>query len=159
MQIDSFTVTILVIITMALIGAFTRKRKKDKCLRDFRNSPVTIERINGEIIAKGILNVETTGLELKYPEIVNGNAGSPESSYLLFKHEFPQIQAIIRYHDELSKKGKKAREKELRKTYKPSVIRKMFRKFHNILKTIKDSLGEIANTMFSQFKKTRTAIV
>ncbi len=156
MQIDSFTITILVILLMTLIGAFTRKRQKDKCLRDFRNSPVTIERINGEIIAKGILNVETTGLELKYPKTIKGNAGSFESSYLLFKHEFPQIQAVIRYHDELSKEGKKARNRELKKTYKPSVFRKMSRKFHNILKTLKDSLSEIANTMFSQFKKTRT---
>lgn len=156
MQIDSFTITILVIILMSLIGAFTRKRKKDKCLRDFKNSPVTIERINGEIIAKGILNVETTGLELKYPKNIKGNSGSLESSYLLFKYEFPQIQAVIRYHDELSEKGKIARHRELKKTYKPSFFRKSVRKFQNIIKTLKDSLSEIVNTMFSQFKKTRT---
>lgn len=156
MKIDSFTITLIVIIVSALIGAFRRRRKIDKCLKDFEESPTTVERINGEILAKGILNVENTGLELKYPEEIKGNNGLVETSCLIFKYEYAQIQAVIRYFDELSEKGKIAREKELRRTYKPSFFRRTKRKFQSFLKTIKDSLSEIANTMFSQFKKTST---
>jgi len=159
MKIDTFTVTLIVIMVSALIGAFRRRRKIDKCLKDFENSPTTVERINGEIMAKGILNVENTGLELKYPEKIIGNNGLEETSCLIFKYEYTQIQAVIRYHDELSEKGKIAREKELRRTYKPSFFRRTRRKFQSILKTIKDSLSEIANTMFSQFKKTSTGAI
>ena len=52
---DTLTITIIFIILTALIGAFTSRKKRDKCLYDFNNDPVTLEKITGKVTTKGIL--------------------------------------------------------------------------------------------------------
>ena len=158
MVIDSFTITIVVILTAALISAFSRRVKRDKCLYDFNNDPVIIEKINGEIVGGGILRVENTGLEFIYAEEKKDNkTQSVLSSYIFYKYEYPQIQALIRFHDKLSEEGKKAREKELRRTYNPSIFKKIKRKIQNFFKTISDSLTELANAMVMHLQKSGAA--
>jgi len=154
MVLDSFTVTIVVILMAALISAFSRRVKRDKCLYDFNNDPVVLEKINGEIAGEGILRVENTGLEFIYPEEKEDNkTQSVLSSYIFYKYEYPQIQALIRFHNRLSDEGKKAREKELKRTYNPSFFKRIRRKIQNLFKTISDSLTELANAMVMHFQK------
>jgi len=153
-MLDSLTITILLIILTALIGAFTNRVKRDKCLYDFNNDPVTLEKITGKVTTKGILKVESTGLEFIYPiEKINPENSLIHTSFLFFKYEYPQIQALIRFQDELSEDGKKKREKELKRVYKPSVFRKSRRKLQNVFKTISDSLKEVGNVIVSHFQK------
>jgi hypothetical protein len=65
---DSATaVTILFIIFAAGVGAFVRKRSRDKCLLDFEHNMVTLEQKSGKTIW-GNLRVENTGLEFVYSE-------------------------------------------------------------------------------------------
>ena len=99
---DSLTITILIIFAAALISAFSRRVKRDKCLYDFNNDPVSLEKITGKITAKGILKVENTGLEFIYTkEKKNEEKNHMHSTYIFYKYEFPQIHALIRFHDEL----------------------------------------------------------
>ncbi len=151
---DSLTITILIILAAALISAFSRRVKRDKCLYDFNNDPVSLEKITGKITAKGILKVENTGLEFIYSkEKKDEEKNHMHSTYIFYKYEFPQIQALIRFHDELSEEGKKARERELKRTYRPSAYKKLKRKIRNISKTVSDSLTELANAMVAHFQK------
>ncbi len=151
---DSLSITILIILAAALISAFSRRVKRDKCLYDFNNDPVTLEKITGKITTKGILKVENTGLEFIYPKEKNNEEKNfVHATYIFYKYEYPQIQALIRFHNELSEDGKKAREKDLKRTYKPSVYKRLKRKIQNIFKTISDSLTELANVMVTHFQK------
>jgi len=151
---DSFTITLLIILATALISAFSRRVKRDKCLYDFNDHPVSLEKITGKITAKGILKVENTGLEFVYlKEKIDDEKNFIHSTYIFYKYEFPQIQALIRFHDELSEEGKKAREKELKRTYKPSALKRLKRKMQNFFKTISDSLTELTNAMVTHFQK------
>lgn len=153
-MLDSLTITILVIILTALIGAFSNRVKRDKCLYDFNNDPVTLEKITGKVTTKGILRVESTGLEFIYPvEKVNPENDLVQTSYLFYKYEYPQIQALIRFQDELSDDGNKKRTKELKRVYKPSIFRRAKRRMQNIFKTISDSLKEVGNALVSHFQK------
>ena len=43
-------ITILFIIFAAGVGAFIRKRSRDKCLRDFEKNMVTLEQKSGKTI-------------------------------------------------------------------------------------------------------------
>jgi len=149
MELNSLTITIILIISAVVLGVLARKRRKDKCLRSFDKSPVTIEKINGEILTKGVLNVKTTGLEIKFPEPIKTNSGFILSSYLIYKYEFPQIQAIIRPQDELSSRGQKIRSRRLRLTYRPSLFRKIVRKIRNLFNSLKDSFIEVMNISIS----------
>lgn len=155
-MIDSFTITIVFIILATLVAALIRGRNKDKCLKDFASNVITLEQTSGKIL-KGTLRLENTGLELIYPSKTKNKNGNEEASYILYKHEYPNIQAIILYHSALTELGKKKRQKELKKIYHPSLLRRLKRKIKNIFKTIKDSIMEVFNLLIMQAKKTPSA--
>ncbi len=153
-MLDSLTITILLIILTAILGAFTNRVKRDKCLYDFNNDPVTLEKITGQVTAKGILKVESSGLEFIYPkEVKNSQTGFIHASYLFYKYEYPQIRALIRFQEDLTEEGKKKRERELKRVYQPSVIRRARRRVLNFFKTISDSLKEVGNALVIHFQK------
>jgi len=79
--------------------------------------------------------------------------GHFESSFILYKHEFDHIGAVIRYHDELSDANKKKRQKQLERTYHPPLARRLKRKLANVFKTVRDSVAEVINLLMSQAKK------
>ncbi len=145
MEFNSLTITITLIISAVILGVSSKRRNKDRCLNSFDKSPVTIEKITGEIITKGVLKVRTTGLEIKYPEVITTPKGFSLSSYLLYKYEFPQIQAIIRPQVELSQKGQKKRDKKLESSNRPNLFRKIIRKTRNLFNSLKDSFLEVMN--------------
>jgi hypothetical protein len=103
------------------------------------------------------LRVENTGLELNYPAKHKDKEGHDETSYILYKNEYANIQALVRYHDKLSERGKKEREKELKRTYHPTLVRRIKRKIQNVFKTIRDSVMEVVNLLLSQAKRATPA--
>ena len=112
----AFEITLLFIIAATLVATFARRIRRDKCLRDFSGFNVTLECTDSKVIW-GNLRVENTGLELVYPEKHKDGQGHDEASYILYKNEYPKIQALLRFHNRLNDKGKKKRQKDLEKTY------------------------------------------
>jgi len=149
-------ITIVFIILATVVAAFVRRRNRDRCLKDFRNNMVTLEETGGSIIC-GKLRVENTGLEFAYPAAHKNKDGHIQTSSILYKHEYPNIIALIRFHNELSEVGKKEREKELKRTYHPRMLRRLKRKIQNVFKTIRDSVMEVVNLLVSQAKRTTPA--
>ena len=149
-------ITIVFIILATVVAAFVRRRNRDRCLKDFRNNMVTLEETGGSIIC-GKLRVENTGLEFAYPAAHKNKDGHIQTSSILYKHEYPNIMALIRFHNELSEVGKKEREKELKRTYHPRMLRRLKRKIQNVFKTIRDSVMEVVNLLVSQAKRTTPA--
>ena len=153
---DTLAITIILIILVTIVAAFVRRKSRDKCLKDFSHDLVTLEETTGRVI-RGKLRVENTGLEFTYPAHLKDENGHDETSFILYKYEYSNIQALIRYHDELSETAKRDREKELKRTYHPRVLRKLKRKIQNVFKTVKDSVMEVVNLLISQAKGTTPA--
>jgi hypothetical protein len=149
-------ITILFIVFAAGVGAFVRKRSRDKCLRDFEKNMVTLEEKSGKTIW-GKLRVENTGLEFVYPDKHKDQQGHEEASYILYKFEYPNIEAVIRFLDDLSEQNKTSREKELKRTYHPGPGRRLKRRILNVFRTVRDSIVEIVNLLISQAKKATPA--
>ena len=149
-------ITIIFIVLATVVAAFIRRRSRDKCLKDYSRNMVTLEETSGKTIW-GRLRVENTGLEFVYPTRHEDKEGHNEMSYILYKHEYPNIAALIRYYDELSERNKKEREKELKRTYHPGLMRRLKRKIQNVFKTVKDSVMEVVNLLMSQAKKATPA--
>ena len=149
---DTFGITIIFIFLCAFVGAFVSGRSKDKCLASFSKNMVTLEDKTGKTIW-GVLRTENTGLELVYREKYQDTEGHIEASYILYKNEYSLIQAIIRFHDQLSDKSKKMRLKKLQKTYHPSFLRRLNRRIINVFKTVRDSLVEVMNLFIGQVKQ------
>ncbi|MHC4759517.1 MAG: hypothetical protein ACYTE8_12745 [Planctomycetota bacterium] len=151
-EVSATTLTIIFIVLAALVGAFVRRVARDKCLKDFANFLVTFERTDGRTVW-GKLNVENTGLEFIYPDVHKDEDGHDETTYILYKNEYPNIQALLRFHDELSKMNQIRRQMELDKTYHPTFLRRLCRKVANLFKTIRDSILEVINLLMAQAKK------
>jgi hypothetical protein len=149
-------ITIIFIILATAVGAFIRRRSRDKCLKDFSRNMVTLEDTSGKTIW-GKLRVENTGLEFVYKTKHEDQQGHHETSYILYKYEYPNIAVLIRYLDELSERNKKERQKKLKRTYHPTLLRRLKRKTANIFKTIRDSVMEVVNLLISQAKKATPA--
>ncbi|MFQ6127013.1 MAG: hypothetical protein ACE5R6_20750 [Candidatus Heimdallarchaeota archaeon] len=155
-EIPFTAITIIFIGLAAVVGALIRRISKDKCLKDFSRNMVTLQEISGKIVW-GKLRVENTGLEFIYPQKHKDKEGHDETSYILYKYEYPNIAALIRFHDELSERNKKEREEELKRTYHPTLLRRFGRKIKSIFKTVRDSVIEVVNLLISQAKKATPA--
>jgi hypothetical protein len=150
---NSFAITIAFIILATLVAAFVRRITRDKCLRDFQNNFVNLLQTDNKTVW-GNLRVENTGIELLYKNKHQDTDGHIEASYILYKCEYPKIQAILRFIDELSDKNKKHRQKQLAKTYHPRFFSRAKRKTANIFRTVRDSIAEVVNLFISRVKKT-----
>jgi len=155
-KISPTAITIIFIVLAAVVGAFIRRVSRDKCLKEFSRNMVTLQETSGKIVW-GTLRVENTGLEFVYPQKHKDEDGHDEASYILYKYEYPNITALIRFHDELSERNKKEREKELKRAYHPPLLRRGIRKTKNMFKTLRDSLIEVVNLLISQAKKATAA--
>lgn len=149
-------ITIIFIVLATGVGAFIRRRSRDKCLRDFERNMVTLEDKGGKAVW-GKLRVENTGLEFVYPEKQEDSDGHLECSFILYKHEFEHISAVLRYHDELSEANKKKRHNQLERVYHPGLLRRAKRRVLNVFKTVRDSVVEVINLLMSQAKKATPA--
>jgi hypothetical protein len=152
----AFYITVLFIGLSTFVGMIIKKLHRDKCLKDFAGYMVTLEEMNGKDVW-GKLRVENTGIELAYPEMHTDSDGHLEASYIVYKFEFPNIAAFVRYHDGLSEEGKKKRQRDLERTYHPGLLRRARRKTQNFFKTIRDAVVEIMNLLISKAKKTGAA--
>ena len=150
---DAATITIIFIILSALVAVVLRKIKKDKCLKDFRDDIVTLELLNGQQY-RGEMKMKSSGLQFNYPELIEGEYNLKFLSFLLYKNEFPDIQAVVRYHRDLTEAGRELRKKDFQRTFQPSRWRRIRRSILNFLKIIKDAVIEIINMMTSHLSKT-----
>lgn len=152
-MLDPLTITILVIILVALIAAYVRRWQIDKCLKHFDSDPITLEKVSGKTPATGLLNVKHTGMEFRYIDKIVDEKGLLHASYIIYKSEYHKIRALIRFHDQLNDEERKKRAKELRRTYHPNLWRRMKRRLINLMKTLRDAISEIIGVLISQFQK------
>ncbi len=146
---DPFYFTLLLIIAAIIIGVISKARNKDRCLKHFNNYLVTIENITAEIITKGILKIKSTGMEIKFPHLVETATNIEQATYLIYKYEFDKIQAIILPLEELNDKGVKLRNKKFRIIKSPGFFRRAIRKTRNLFNSLKDSFIEVMNISIS----------
>lgn len=149
---DTFLLTILIIVLTTLLASYIRRISKDKCLKSFEGYYVTVELADGKTYT-GKLEVENTGLEIIYRESAEED-GVQKMSHIFYKDELPLITAILRYHDQLTGKNSRKRQATLKKTYHPNLFRRICRKISNLVKLIKDSLIEIITILSGKFKTT-----
>ena len=150
------TITIIFIVLASFVGALLKRRSKDRCLNDFSRYLITLEKTGNKAIW-GKLRVENTGLELVYQDIYKDSDGHDEASYILYKQEYSNIQALVRFHDQLSNCDRVRRDKDLEKTYHPGFFRRFGRKVKSVFKMVRDSVMEVVNVLISQAKKTTPA--
>jgi len=97
---NPFALALTIIFLIAIIAAFVAARKRDRCLKKFRDYPVTLLRQDGRTLW-GRLRVFSKGLELVYARSAH-EAG--KRSLLIYEPELAGILAVYRFVDRLDAK-------------------------------------------------------
>ncbi len=101
------------------------------------------------------MGLENTGLELTYRSDYK-DEDHIETSFIIYKSEYEDIQVIYRYTDELSEERKIEREKDLERTFHPPKVKILLRKMRNTVNTAKDAIIDVLNLVIGQVKKVGT---
>jgi hypothetical protein len=148
----SLIITIGVIFLLSLTGAYLRSRARDRCLKSWEGFHVTLELTDGKLVW-GRLHVASTGMELAYLDSVQDEQHI-ESSYLIYASEYPQIQGMYRYVEQLSDTSKRKRTHDINSSFHPGLMRRLRRSSQNFLGTATDSLNEVFGLVLGRVQKT-----
>ncbi|TET33050.1 MAG: hypothetical protein E3J72_17875 [Planctomycetota bacterium] len=152
-----FALTLLFIFASAILGAFLSARARDKCLKDFHRYSVTLEDKTGNI-AWGCLRVFSTGFELEYETEYQNTDSHVESSYVVYENEYINIYTLYRYHDQLTSRDKRRRLRQIKRTYRPSLLWRLGRKIRNAFNTLRDAFTKSIDAFIGQAKKGSTLL-
>src|SRR5437667_5613118 len=148
-----FYLTLLVIFLTAVITTILSKRTRDKCLKFFSGYHVTLERMRGQT-SWGTLRVFSSGVEIVFDHPYLDTRGRKKTSFLLYGNEIePQLLCLLRYHDELSERAKNAREKQVRRTFNPGPLRRLWRGVRNFVNTLRDAFNAAIGAVVTQYSR------
>ena len=144
-------ITLIIVILSALVGAYLNGKRRDRCLEHFERDPVNVELLGGRQIW-GRLHVEPTGIELIYASDHRDVQEHIETTYLLYKDEFPQIQAIYRYCDAMDEDELQRRQAMIDKVFHPRPGARLRRRLRNFISLASDSLAQAIGVIVGSSK-------
>ena len=147
----SFILTLVVILLATLVGSYLRSSRRDRCLEDFDSFHVTVERKNNRVIW-GTMKLFPTGFDLTYRADVQDEQHI-ETSYIFYKDEYQDIQAIYRYARELDEEAQKRRARDIDRAFHPTLLRRFRRASRNFMSTATDSLNEALGMVIGRARK------
>ena len=153
----SFILTLAVIVLSTLIGAYVRSRRKDRCLNDFSGYHVTLERKNNRVVWGDML-LQPTGFELVYHSDVEDDHHM-ETSYIYYKDEYSDIQAIYRYARDLTPELQERRARSVERSLHPGLFRRARRGLRNFMSTATDSFSEALTMTLGRVQRKGAALM
>ncbi|MCS7038392.1 MAG: hypothetical protein RMN24_01645 [Anaerolineae bacterium] len=147
----SLVATLAFIFIATLAGAWLRARRVDPCLRAFADYHVTLELADGKLIW-GTLEVTASGLELRYRQAIRDDA-HVEASYVLYRPEYPLIQAIYRYARGVDAAEGRRRDRDVQRWFHPGPFRFLLRKIRSFLAMSSDALNEVIGLLLGKARR------
>jgi hypothetical protein len=149
-----FWLTILVIFALGIVAAFVRLLQKDKCLKLLDDFHVTYL-AGGPRTIWGDLQVSSSGLELIYDAPYRTQRGLAKSTSLIFADELDACVAICRTVHGLSRKEHGARKRQIRRSFRPGLLRRLARWLRNAVNTLRDAFVKALSLVAGQVTKAR----
>ncbi len=143
----SFLVSLFILVLVTVFITYLSGKSTNRCFRDFSRYPVTLVTKNKAVW--GDFYPESTGFYIKYKKPKKERTFR-ELSYLFYKQEFGNIVALIREVIELDETQKKKREKEIQRTYKPNLFRRIKRYLYNVIIIASDVIKEALGLTFGK---------
>jgi len=159
---NPFAIGLTLLFLAAVVGAFVAARKRDRCLKRFRNFPVTIEEQSGRTIW-GRLKVFSKGLELEFERSAGAEGAAPggpaKNSFLLYESEVARILAIRRFADGLPGRDAARRRRQAERLADPTLASRIGRWMRNIVNTFRDAIVQALGMSVQQAAKARPSPV
>src|SRR5437867_1358964 len=152
-----FYLTLLFIFVTAIVTTVVTKWARDKCLKFFNHYHVTLERVRGQT-TWGKLKVFSSGVEVVYDHPYVDHRGRKKNSYLIYQQELEQqVLSVFRYHGELSEADQRARVKQVKNTFNPGPLRRLWRGVRNFINTLRDAFNAAIGAVVGQYQKLNPA--
>ncbi len=150
---NGLALTILFIFVTAILSVLVNQRRRDKCLKLMHDYHVSYLTKAGNVIWGDML-VYSKGLEVLFDRPYRTQRGLFKTSQLIYETDLENCLAICRTVDGLTQKEKKDRRRQIRKTFRPNLIRRSRRGVRNVLNTFKDAFSQALTALIGQFMKT-----
>ncbi len=151
---DVFWLTVLIVFVLGIVAAFVRLLQKDKCLKLLDDYHVTYL-AGGRRTIWGDLRVSGGGLELVYDAPYRTRRGLAKSTSLIFADELNACVAVCRTVHGLTKKEQRARQKQIRRSFRPGLLRRLARWLRNVINTMRDAFVKALGLVAGQVAKAR----
>lgn len=149
--------TLLFIFVTAIVTTVLTKWARDKCLKFFRGYHVTLERLPGHTIW-GRLKVFSSGLEIVYDHPVVDRHGRKKTSFLIYAPELDsQVLSLLRYHAELDDRSRADRLRQIRRTFNPGPLHRVWRGVRNFVNTLRDAFNAALGIVVGQYQRANPA--
>ena len=147
-----FYITLLIIFLTGIVTTVVTKWARDKCLKYFHGFHVTLERARGQT-TWGLVKIFATGVEITYDHPYVDAHGLKKTSYMLYGPDFEQqLLALFRYHHELDDAQQKRRDAQIRSTFNPGPLKRMWRSVRNFVNTLRDAFNAAIGAVVSQYQ-------
>ena len=151
-----FWMTVLALFALTIIGALVRTRQRDKCLKLLDDHHVTYLPVDGEPMW-GDLYVSSSGLELRFDAPYVNRRGLTKTSTLVFKDELAKCLALCRTVHGLTDEERRTREKQIRRSFHPGPLRRLWRWSRNLMNTLRDAINNTLSMFIGRMTKTGAA--
>lgn len=151
---DPFSISILIISTTGILGAFLKGKHKDRCLKHFQNLSAYVIRTKHKDLW-GDINIESNCIEIIFKEdyIVSiNNVDYNKRNFIIYKDEFDTIDKIIHFLDINQEADQVKRKALLKSLVRPNIFKRIWRKTLIFFNIVKDALLEVAGTVMKKTK-------
>ncbi|GIV58471.1 MAG: hypothetical protein KatS3mg042_1384 [Rhodothermaceae bacterium] len=136
---DPFLIGLLSLLVLGTVLALIQTYRRDPCLRDFDGFYITLAEQDGDL-CWGRAEIFPTGLEIVYPEPVRAPEGHLERSFIFYRDQYEALDALYRFPGGLSDEERARRERVIRRTARPGLLRKLGRCLRNWIGMVRDAL-------------------
>ncbi|MEM6393725.1 MAG: hypothetical protein AAF797_13200 [Planctomycetota bacterium] len=151
---NGLPLTILFIFLVAVIGLLLKARRKDKCLKLFNGDHATLLGRDGAS-TWGDARVYSQGLELTFDRPHTTRLGLTKASALFYPPVLEGAYALCRVEAGLSGQECARRRRQVRRSFRPGVIRRTLRSIRNLLNTLRDAFSQAMNAIIGALAKSR----
>ncbi len=139
------------IFVFALAGSYLRHRHLDRVLQDLIGFHVTVRMQSRQIW--GNFKLYSNAVELKFSRVYTNHRGTDLTSYIVFKEQMNAIDAVFRYHDELTPQNQQRRIKQIEEARNPGWYRRFKRSLRNFMVAFKEAISESIGMMASRVQQ------
>jgi|GEM_PF-1324700 len=143
--------SILLVFAGALVGSVMQHRWLDRVLKDLRGYHVTARM--GDKRIWGEFNLFSNAIEFIYSRPYTNRRGHLLTSFIVFSEQNNDIDAIFRFHDELTPKNQVRRLKEIERVTHPGLFLRIKRKIRNFMVAFREAIDESIGLLMSRVQK------
>ncbi len=155
---STFGLVLLFIFLPVVITTFVAARQRDRCLKMFHGFHATAWLKTGKAIW-GTLQVFSKGIVLSYATPHEPARQPVRTSYMFYEADMQNVFAVFRFHDQITSRNQRRRERQIRRLAYPGPIRRTWRKIRNLVNTLKDAFSKAIGAFLGQVQKVKPTAV